>query len=338
MGFREKERNTTMHQKTTAGLARLRRGVLWMALLPLLWAGAARAAVPTVEDRAGLFSAAAVQKANQIVDHIYRMTAPAKEVAVETLATLPSGVEADDEAAQRFKQRHLNGLLVLIVKNPHKLALTVGRATEERFRGGESMRNAMLSQFKRGDYDAGLLAGLRLAEADLIRLFPADGAGAVGAVTRAERQQPVHESRGSGSWLWVLLLIAGGGGLILWLLHRRQQEQRMVTGGPHYGDGYQAGAPPQAGWGGTAAPTGGGGWVKPVVGGVAGAVAGNWLYDKFVRGDDSGTAHAAGHSDNAPSGLPRDDGDVGETFGGSGGGDDWGGSSLDADGGGGGDW
>ena len=89
-----------MERKSNLAIARFRRSWLWLALLPLLLAGTAQAAgAPTVDDRAGLFSAATTQKANQVLEHIYRTTAPAKEVAVERpkLAHVPKPVGQRDD-------------------------------------------------------------------------------------------------------------------------------------------------------------------------------------------------------------------------------------------------
>ncbi len=311
-----------------------RRTLLVLAMLPLFQSGLVQAAVPKVDDRASLFSAQAVQKANQVVEHIYEQTKPAKDVVVQTLLSLPSGVEADDEAERIFRQRHLNGILILVVKNPHKLAITVGHATQERFHEGAALRNTMLSHFKREDYDGGLLAGVNFAEQALLRQFAEN---VVMQKTAAANEPAAAEDSPFGrTWLWLLLFL-GGGAVLLLVLRSRQQALRSTV--PSYTQGgsrYVGGQP--SNWG--AAPNAGGGWAKPILGGVAGAVAGNWLYDKFARGDEhGGIAHAAEHESHHFD-FSRDDGDVGSTFGGSGGGDDWGSSDLGGGdgGGGGGDW
>ena len=110
------------------------------------------------------------------------------------------------------------------------------------------------------------------------------------------------------------------------------------------------------------APTGGG-WGKPILGGLFGAVAGNWLYDRFLRSDRPEYRDYGGgfvnrsYADEGPSyvstpSAPSDEGQVGVTASGSGSGDDWGdsggggdsggydsgGDSGGSDSGGGGDW
>ena len=320
--------------------ARLAGLVLLSCSLLAAAAQAAAPTVPAVDDRAGMFSDGAVKNADQIIKRIYENTNPHKQVFVETLPALPPGKEADALSAERFRQRNADGLLILMVKAPHKLAVTVGRATQERFHDAATARNAMLERFRQDDYDGGLLAGLQVVESGFRREF---AAGAP-AAARVRNPEPRPEQEGSSPWLWLLLL--GGGGLLavgVWrFLSRRVSASRSYQ--PQYGEGdlgrglgsmgpsnigYGAGG---VGYGAGSAGGGGGGWARPVLGGVAGALAGNWLYDRLFHGDRDGSAHAA-------AGAPMEDhdvaetdyGEVGSTLGGHGSGDDWGDSDGAAD-------
>lgn len=278
---------------------------------------AAHAAAPTVKDRAGLFSAGAEADANQAIERVYLNTAPHKQVVVETVPSLPEGKQADQLAAERFREQSVDGVLLLIVKDPHKLALTVGRSTSERFHDAEAVRGAMLERFRHDDYDGGLKAGLRVVESNLTRDFPVSGGAPAAAWTRKAEPE-----RSSGySWLWLLLL--GGGGLLaflIWRSRRRGAGASSQFGPPvgEYGPGSGVGPVGYA----AAGSGGGGGWARPLIGGAAGALAGNWLYDRFIRGDHDGDAHAATgrHHESAPE---SDHGEVGSTVGGGGGGADW---------------
>jgi hypothetical protein len=123
--------------------------------------------------------------------------------------------------------------------------------------------------------------------------------------------------------MWLLLL--GGGGLLAFLIWRSRRNAASGTQyGPPVGE-FRSGTGLGGGYGtGYAAPGGGGGWARTLLGGAAGAVAGNWLYDRFVRGDHDGSAHAANSGDTGGGYSPpeSDDGDVGSTLGG-GSGADW---------------
>jgi len=290
-----------------------------------------------VDDRAGLFSSSAIQEANQIISRIYQDTTPHKQVFVETVSSVPAGKQADTLAAERFRQNNADGMLILIVKEPHKLAISVGRNTEQRFHGAEAARGAMLERFRQADYDGGLLAGLRFVASSFTREF----APGVGAAASAAASHSTGESeRGSGSWLWLLLL--GGGGLLAFLLWRlRSQSIGSATNyGPPLGDDGPIQGIRAPGPGNMAQGSGGSGWGRAIVGGAAGAMAGSWLYDHLFRGSHDGAAHAA-TTDPVFRGsdAPQSDlGEVGSTLGGDGDGSDWsddGGGDVNI---GGGDW
>jgi uncharacterized protein len=311
---------------------------LLVALLMLV-ASAAHAAAPMVNDEANLFSQSAITEANSAIARIYDHTAPHKQVYVETLPTLPGDKQADTLAEQRFSQHDTDGVLVLIVKDPHKLAVTVGQSTAARFHDGEGVRSVMLARFRHGDYDGGLLAGVRLLESRLTSAFstnanlnrePVPWVG----TTRTEREA----ASTSSSWLW-LLLLCGGGLLALWIWRRRSASQ--VT--PYSASSNVYGASSAHGVGPGVGPvTSGGGWGRSILGGAAGAVAGNWLYDRLFHGNRDGDAYAGTHhlDRNSEYDAPAPDhGEVGSTFGGNGGGDDWtDGGGGDSGGGDGGDW
>lgn len=324
-------------QLPSIGWSRSRARLAGLVLLSCsLLATAAQAATPTVpavDDRAGLFSDSAVKNANQIIKRIYENTTPHKQVFVETLPALPAGKEADALSAERFRQHNADGLLILMVKAPHKLAVTVGRATEERFHDAGAARKTMLERFRQDDYDGGLLAGLHVVESGFRREFTA-GAPVSARVKNSESQP---EQAGSSPWLWLLLL--GGGGLLavgVWrFLGRRASASSSYQ--PQFGErglghGLGSAGPSNIGYGAGGVGGGGGGWARPVLGGVAGALAGNWLYDRLFHGDREGLAHAAtGAAPEDHSAAEADHGEVGSTLGGYGAGDDWGDSDGAAD-------
>lgn len=331
------------------GIATAHKAAGLLLAVVMLIATAAQAAAPTVDDRAKLFSDRAVGDANSAIARIYDHTAPHKQVYVETVPSLPTGKQADELAEQRFSQHDTDGVLLFIVKDPHKLAVTVGRTTQARFRDGEGVRTVMLDRFRRGDYDGGLLAGVRVLESRLTSAFPLNGSAQKGAAPVWSRsEQTGRESSSSSSWMWILLI--GGGGLLallIWRLRSRatqasNYEAPMGDQGHVYGaSSASRGGMGYAGPGQVVQnPSTGGGWGRAIVGGAAGALAGNWLYDRLFHGNSDHEAHAATHADRDYDAPNPDHGDVGHTFGGHGGGDDWsdGGGDISIGGDGGGDW
>jgi uncharacterized protein len=322
--------------------------------------GVARAAAPEVDDEAGLFSEGARRRADQILADIYRETSPHKDVVVETHPELPRGLRPEQFSEERFRKRDVNGLLVLITKRPHKLLITVGRHTQDRFGASdaERMRGVMLERFKKSDFDGGLIEGLRYAER-ILKASYAPGRGVPAVEQRRVdppsapyREAPVHtraaeKSGCSGASIFGVLLVVG----LIWLIVGLIRGiWRAVSGG-----GSSPSAPSGGGYtgsygggygGGYGAPGGGGGfgWGKAIAGGLFGAVAGNWVYDRFFRDDHHssssdyvGTAYADTGSSSSSYQAPSDEGQVGTTVGG-GGGDDWGGSSSSDYSSGGSDW
>lgn len=331
--------------------------------------GAARAAAPEVNDEAGLFSEGTRRRADQIIADIYRETSPHKDVIVETYAEVPRGMKPEQFAEERFRKLTGNGLLVLITKRPKKLLISVGRHTQDRFSGGdaERMRGLMLERFKKNDFDGGLIEGLRYAERTLKASYaPGRGVSGVTAQRRVDpppspyrepyREPPMQaraaEKGGcSGASIFGVLLVVGLIWLIfglirgIWRAIRGGGSSPSAPSGGGYTGSYGGGGY-GGGYGGS--PGGGGfGWGKAIAGGLFGAVAGNWVYDRFFRDDHHhssssdyvGTAYAdTGSSSSSSYRSSSDEGQVGTTVGG-GGGDDWGSSSSsDSSSGGSSDW
>jgi uncharacterized membrane protein YgcG len=120
----------------------------WLPALAAAWlAGAAAAAEPTPApgtDQAGLYTPAAVQKANEEIAKIEH--AEHRELVIETFKAVPEDKARafrDMTARQRedfFQQwaderaqaRHVYGVYVLISKSPRRAVVVLGPGTEER--------------------------------------------------------------------------------------------------------------------------------------------------------------------------------------------------------------
>src|SRR6516162_4288846 len=89
------------------------------------------AAAPTIEDNGGFFSKPALTQGNRIVEQINEQTRPHKDVVVETFPTIPSDVASTDELAKRiFREREVDGVVIVAVKQPGSLSVGVGRQTQ----------------------------------------------------------------------------------------------------------------------------------------------------------------------------------------------------------------
>jgi uncharacterized membrane protein YgcG len=324
----------------------------------------------TVRDRAHMFSPEAVKKAEAQLDRLER--ANHVPTVIETVESLPEGGSAAEKkraidalAVQRDKAIRDEGIYLLISKDDHLISHVLVRRRfadilpiEKR----DGIRDAFIEAFKKRDFDGGLLRGVQAIEHAL------QGASTGHNTAQAPGGLPfAARARGGQSTMGTFLLIvlgifgvllvlrllgglfgrSGGAGYPNQMGGMGMQPPGMGGGGPGYGGG---------GYGGR----GGGGFLSGMLGGLGGAVAGNWLYDQFSGrhgnvnsadavhsgdyasgGVDQGGDAIVGADDDPGGGASWDDAGTTDTGGGDwgGGGGDWGGGGGDwGGGGGGGDW
>lgn len=341
---------------------------------PLLAAAIALAATVAdaaeVRDRAGMFSAKAVQKAESELSRVEKQSGV--PIVIETIDAIP---DLPADATSKVKSRAINalaekrvrdsgdqGIYILLSKKDRVLSNVLIR---ERLTGALpeatrlKIRDSFVEPFKAGDYDGGLIAAASAIDSALPdspvaarrgenarRLVPVGGPAAAGRQANGGQQQ---------FGLGTLFLIGGGilGALFLVRLlsgglgNRGGYPQGMPgpgqgqapgMGGPGYGPGMGGQGYGAPGYGGR-----GGGFFSGMLGGLGGAVAGNWLYDQFSgrhsqgqHNDASGYTPMGGDNYGGGDGIVggNDDGGQGGSWGDSGGGD-WGGGGGDWGGGGG---
>jgi len=359
-------------------------------ILTLFVAAAALTSTPAwaqVQDQAGFFSADAVTRATQTIDRIKREHG--KDLRFETYPGVPSNLQSDFQrlgkeqfyeqwAQDRGKALGLDGMLVLITREPPRIQIQVGRATRERAftqANRQELFNTLSSRFKAKQYDDGLMdavdyvyrqmgQNLRAAQSSAGRTGAAAGSGGgsgatyppapggTGAPTgsgsnRTSTTPPPGAGRpgmacggGMGSLLCMVIAIIGAVMLLRGIFARRS------SGAGGYGQQMPPNAPyGQPGYGGGyggGMGGGGGGFGRGVLGGILGGVLGGWAQDKMSgRSHDVGSSGMGGA---AGGGLPPtdpstfDSGATGGDFGGGGGGADFGGGGGGDFGGGGGDF
>jgi uncharacterized membrane protein YeaQ/YmgE (transglycosylase-associated protein family) len=336
----------------------------WLVAIPIMVVasfGSSSAWGSAVLDRAGMFSRDAVQKANTQLEQLERATKI--PVVIETISEVPgldknASPEQRREAISALAVKRDNalkdeGVYYLISKNDH---LNSNILVRERFAAvlprakRDSIGHAFLAEFKKNDFDGGLLHGVQAIERALEGATVGHHAAtAPGGIEPRHQPAGAARARGGQSTMGTfLLIILGIFGVLLvvrllgGLFNRSagagypgQMGMQRPGMGPGGGPGYYGGP----GYGGR-----GGGFFSGMLGGLGGALAGNWLYDQFSGRHGGMSSADAIHSADYTSGTP-DGGDaiVGADDGGGGGGD-WGGDGGAADtgggdwGGGGGDW
>jgi hypothetical protein len=323
----------------------------WM-LAPALVAGWLMAAGPApaapVNDEAGLFSADAVKKADQVIQKIQRDYGTG--LTIDTVPRIPANLEGKfkqlgkdeffrDWAESKAKRERDKGIYVLICKNPGRVEVLVDEQTRAKnftLRDRNALVKTMLVRFGEKKWDEGLLDGVNFVESSLRTNGAKPQRQGQSQANKSETAPPPAggSAKRGGSWMDNF---GGIGGLIcigvvvllgLWLVFGLIRAfTGMGRGGYGPGGGYGGG--PGYGGGG-----GGGGFMSSLLGGMFGAAAGMWMYNSFFGGGSHFGSSAYGGTTPTGGGEPADTG-AGDFSGDAGGGGDFGGD--DGGGGGGGD-
>jgi hypothetical protein len=362
------------------------RNTRWALLPAIVVAGliCAGPAMAQLRDEADLLKNPG--KLSQTIKEIERQFG--KTILIETSSSAPAVDAArvkamqkdkDTDGVKRYfadlakanaKRNRVDGLYILINKSPRVLEIVANTKTDALFpeEKRRELRQKITSEFKEKKYDEGILLGLAYIRDQFSRTMP--GKTATAPVNPVAKHVPDVAKTPEGTVNWVGIICVGLVVLVvIWLVIGLIRAMTAPRGGGYAGGGggYGGGGPGYAGGGG-----GGGGFMTGLMGGLFGAVAGNWLYHNMLGGgghsfgsqasaadpsanpptgggDDytatGGTwdedGNAAG-GDKADAGGGWDDGDKGGGGGDAGGGGDWGGGDAgDAGGGGGGgggDW
>jgi uncharacterized protein len=311
----------------------------WLLALPLaLAASVGTAGASTIRDHAGMFSPDVVRQAEAKLNQIE--SDAGLTTTIETIDSLKGEPIAD--VTRRHAQRsNTEGIYILIPKEDKKLWVLVSRPfrpalTEAR---QEAIFHSFAPGFKQGDFDAGLKAGVDTIAREVSEAKAANGGVLKTAAPAAGRRVAVPAGRGIpqrrptfglSSLLMIGLLILA----VLFVIrllgslfgggyrggYAGPGAGRM--GGPGYGPGYGGG--------------GGGGFFSNMLGGLGGALAGNWLYDQFSGRHHGGYTDSSAYGTGGDVGQDVSGGDTGGDWSGGGVGGDWGGGGGDV--GGGGDW
>src|SRR6266851_1137406 len=279
----------------------------------LLAGGPAIAAVPEVRDDAHLFKPETLKKANNIIREIHDEFK--QDLVVETFPTPPGGEEKakqlrgntpeareardkffKDWLRQRAEAERIGGVYVLICKSPGHVEVGTGPNTEAKAftkANRDELKNIIFGHLAKKESDQGLLVGTEYVRDTMkanLKIRQAESRPA--HRNPAPFAAPVHD-RGTSvlGGLGGLLCIGLIAVLAIWLIFGLI---RAFSGG---GGGYAGG--PGGGYMGGGG-FGGGGFMSGLMGGLFGAAAGSWLYDRFLRdGGHSGGDYGAGSATDA---------------------------------------
>lgn len=282
-----------------------------------------------VRDNTGMFSSQAMQQANADIEQIRRQYG--KDVVVEVFGQIPQEMRDEYQTVgqqqffnawmrQRARELGVNGVYVLVCRNPSFLEVGVGQETAKgafTTQDRNQLASLMLGQFRNGQFDQGLVSGV-----DFVQQKMQANVGRSGGQPQYLYQSPGESGQtrtGGRSWLWIGLLVLGVLAVI-WMMRKRRAAAHPAYGGGAGGyqgpGGYASrgygGYPQQGGYG--YPPQQGGGMGRGLLGGLLGGAAGGWLYDRF-RGQGSQSQSQGGQAPPPPSSAS----DQGQGFSGAGG-------------------
>ncbi len=341
---------------------------IWLAAILLGLLATVRTSFGDVKDAGKFFGQQAVQSANDAISDL--QSRYHKDVVVETFSGIPADRTADYSpqdkdaffakwARDRFANLHVNGIYVLICKDPPFLKTEIGQKTIERdftAANGRELSSKMLAAFKAKQFDDGLQTGIAYIRDTLAQNTSRQSSANTAmpnyppANSTPTYAPPVYPSSSSGGFGGIGIF---GIFLLLFVVMIVIAVVRRVFSGPGYSGmnsgggnwGNNQGYPPvNYGNGG-----GSGGFGRGFLGGLLGGAAGGYLYDQMSHRDQQNTSNS-GNYDPPASSFPSSHNDNGiasnqDTGGGSfdnsgfggGGNDSSGGGDFGGGGGGGGD-
>jgi uncharacterized membrane protein YgcG len=294
------------------------RGLLAVAVV-LVSISMAQATGAGIQDAAGFFSQEARATAEQQIAALHKKFG--KDLRVETYASIPTD-RADQYvpekrnaffatwAYQRAKAVGLDGVMVLMCKDPSFLQVEVGDRTKQQaftLANRGHLRDLLVTAFKQRHFDEGLLQAVTYYGQTLQANLGESGTGARPSVVpapgwhpskSAPQESPPSTPQGNRSLLWIVGILAVVG-VCLWMLFRRRSGAEAYRGAQP-GSGYSPydyrSAPPGVGYpppdyryGGG----GGGGFGRGFGGGILGGLLGGWLGNRLAHRDTASSPDAS---------------------------------------------
>ncbi|NBT62889.1 MAG: TPM domain-containing protein, partial [Planctomycetia bacterium] len=295
-----------------------------------------------VKDPAGFFSENAKSEANRRILDIEKRFK--HDLVIETFLSIPDDVKKgvdlkDKPAANRMYDQwarkqasslRVNGVYILLTKEPGHLQIEVGNETQKKtfsLLDRDNLNSLMRTKLNEKQNDKALIEAVNFVytamESHPDNRRPGVVAPAVNnqnkPVAAAPRPQE-NNAEGSpiGGWICMGLLVLGGVWLVIAIFRALFGGGGAMAGGGGYGGGGMA-----PGYGGG----GGGGFFSSLLGGMFGAAAGMYMYNNFFGGNHGGSsaygADQTGAGDNGSSAQDTDysgsGGDIDDNSGGGGG-------------------
>lgn len=281
-----------------------------------------------IRDEGNFFSPDAKKSLLAKIGQLAAQTNPTQRIFIVTKDKVEGNLATEVQKAAPPSSE--NGVYIFISRDPKKLLLIASKSTHQQVpkQRLKAIRSTILADFASGNFARGLETGIdQLAQALTAPHSPEGG-----LLAHAEQAAKVSNGEMDSNLLQRILVLVAVILGVLGLLRLLANVLRPRYPHPgNFGNNQAPGGFPQGG-----GPYGGGGgsiW-QSMFGGIAGAMAGNWMYDKFFghgQAHGSNFDHLGGPAvppSPPPSGGPSDGGwDYHHSAGDFSSGDDWGGGN-----------
>jgi uncharacterized protein len=235
-----------------------------------------------IQDDGKFFSDEVKKTLSSTIAEIAGKTSPSQRIFVVTKDKVDS---VEEQIKRSAPAASAEGVYVFISRQPKKLILIPSKGFKQRVSKSQldQVRTGMLQHFREEHYDQGLKFGVEQLTPFLLSKAPVAKTPSHQADTFAPSSAPSHEESSGFSLqkiLFVFALFLAGIGIVRLLANLGRPRAPLPPSnmsGNNWGGGYQGGSQP----GGYPPPSGSGGFFQNMFGGIAGAVAGNWMYDKL---------------------------------------------------------
>ena len=281
--------------------ARTRRiGILAVAVV-LISLRLAHATGAGIQDAAGFFSKDAIATAEQQITAIHQKFG--KDLRVETYVRIPTD-RADQYvpekrheffatwAYQRAKALGLDGVIVLICKDPAFLQVEVGDHTKQRaftLANRDHLRDLLVTAFRQRQFDDGIRQVVAYYGQTLHANLGAASTGARPSLPAPQEFLP-RVPQGNRNLFWLIGILVAVGLCLGWVLRRRSGpgEERSIPPSSGYAPSEYRSALPGMGYPPPDSRYGsgwGGGFGRGFGAGILGGLLGGWLGNRLSHGD-----------------------------------------------------
>ena len=273
-----------------------------------------------IQDAAGFFSKDAIATAEHQITAIHQKFG--KDLRVETYAHIPTD-RADQYvpekrheffatwAYQRAKALGLDGVIVLICKDPAFLQVEVGDHTKQRaftLANRDHLRDLLVTAFRQRQFDDGLRQAVAYYGQTLQANLGAASTGSRPSLPTPQESLP-RVPQGNRNLFWLIGILVAVGLCLGWVLRRRNGsgEERSFPPSSGYAPSEYRSAPPGVGYPPPDArygSGGGGGFGRGFGAGILGGLLGGWLGNRLFHRDASASSDAFAPPDDPSPSTP----------------------------------